>query len=113
MSWKPASPVSAALLNILSAVFISFTRVKWVLYQGGCFLGSGFIKTGQDGLEFQTLHILVSLRGIQVLNPGVLIIKFHRTVRTDGRQLPAHLSHVIMLLQSLLSPGGLISSRWA
>ena len=71
------------------------------------FLGSGFVKPGQDGLEFQTLHILVSLRSIQIPNPGVPVIKFHRTVRTDGCQLLAHLSHAVMLLQSLSGPGRL------
>ena len=80
-----------------------------MVFQAGCGRishGCG-IKAGKDGFKFQPLHVLVCLRRVKIVNPGVLIIKFHRAVRTDGSQFLAHLCHVIMFPKGFLCPGRL------
>ena len=65
------------------------------------------IKACQNGFELQTLHILICLWRIKILNLRVFIHKGDRTGNTDLRQFLAHNRHIVMLLQGFSCPGRL------
>ena len=66
-----------------------------------------YIKAGQDGLEFQPFHILVSLRRVKILKLCFFIFKRDRTGNADFSQFLAHNRQIVMLFQRFFRSGRL------
>ena len=71
------------------------------------YLFSLILKSGKKVFKLQLFEKFIGLLGIEVMNPCLLPVQFHRTVGIDGRQLSAQHCQIIMLQKGVLGFLGL------